>query len=173
MDDYGKPGTATHRRMWDLKGISQKRIGELCRPKMKQGAVSQFELGTHRMNWKLAERMAPAYFPELSESNPHHAQLSVWRLWFANVEAYGSDVMKRFAAGIRKTVERDVFTIEEELPLFASTRSARAETASRPLRLEDLGELSDSEESMIAGVGAQLLSGKRDSERRNAKARQA
>ena len=122
MDDYGKPGTAKHHRMWALRGMSQKDFGKLCRPKMEQGAVSQFENAEHRMTWQLAARIAPAAFTKLNERNPHHAQLSVWRLWFTSVDAYGSDVMKRFAREIRPSVEKDIRTIEDETPLLAQVQ---------------------------------------------------
>ena len=70
------------------------------------------------MSWRLATRLAPAYCAEMWGSNQHQAKILVWRLWFANVETYGTDSMKRIASELRKTVERDVFTIAEETPLF-------------------------------------------------------
>lgn len=149
------PGTARYRRLYEMQGVTQRQIAKAATPKLTQAAVSQFELGQIRMTWKLARRLAPAYFAELSGQNAHHAQLSVWRLWFRNVEFYGEAEMKRFATEMQKKVGRDIFTIAEELPLFAAAQPA---ARVKPSRIDDLGDLSDSEERMVTSIIAQKRS---------------
>lgn len=86
---------------------------------MPQGHVSQFELAKMKMSWDLAERVAPAYYSDEWQVNQHYAKLLSWRLWFANVAAYGQEAMKRVARELKDRVERDIITAEEEAPLLA------------------------------------------------------
>lgn len=117
--EMGVPGTATYRRMWEMRGLSQKAMGRACLPKMAQPHISQFERGQRRLSWKMAKRLAPAYYPEEWNNNQHFAQILIWRLWFNNVAAYGTAEMKRIASDLKKTVERDVYTAQEDMPLLA------------------------------------------------------
>lgn len=116
--DIGEPGTSRYRRMWELQGISQRKFGEMCKPRMPQAHVSQFEVGRLRMTWALAKRIAPAQEPQLwacGRGEQQVALIRVWRTWFRNVEVHGEPDMKQFAAVMRKRIGAEIFMHDKTL----------------------------------------------------------
>ncbi len=103
--DWGVRGTARWRRMCDLKGVSQTTIAKLCKPATQQPAINRFENAKDALTWERARQLAPAYFAELWNSrDPERQALAVngvWKLWFANVAAYGSAAMKQAARDLQ------------------------------------------------------------------------
>lgn len=112
--DMGAPGTSRRFRMVVLKGVSQAEMGRRCKPKLPQATISQFDNAEHRLNWPMARRLAHAYAEEMAAKDLDVAAEDVWRMWFANVEAYGSPEMKRQARAVK-----DAFGFD--LPLLAAT----------------------------------------------------
>jgi hypothetical protein len=104
------PGTARYRReflMGPVK-VSQPEVGAQCRPKLAQGAISQFENAEYRMTRKRIRQIAPGYFPSEFVRAPEAAVRQTWKLWGANVEAYGSEAMKAYWETLKPFVLTDV-----------------------------------------------------------------
>ena len=108
--ELGTPGTAKHRRMWRLKGITQRELASRCIPPTSQAAIDQFESASVALTWRHAERLAPGYFPELWDAGTNgleprdKAVQAVWRLWIATARAYGSEEIKSLAGQIESAL---------------------------------------------------------------------
>lgn len=115
----GAPGTSRWIRMVLLKGVSQAAMGARCRPKLEQGAISQFDRAKTRLTWSRARQLAPAYAAEKAALDLDEGARDVWQIWFLNVESYGMPDMKRQAKAIR-----DAFGFD--LPLLVATHTQTA-----------------------------------------------
>lgn len=128
--EIGEPGTSRYIRNWQMKGISQRKFGEMCKPQMDQAQVSQFDRAQLRMTWKLARRIAPALEPDLwagNDAQKRVAELKTWQVWFRNVEVYGGQRMKQFASEMLKKVGAEIFTEGKTLwDLQVKSEGARA-----------------------------------------------
>lgn len=101
--DPGVPGTARWRRIVELEGITQEALGLRMHPPVEhQATISLFEVGAVLFSWAKAQQYAPGYFAELFARDRQEAKRAMWRLWFANVEAFGKPAMKALAARLKE-----------------------------------------------------------------------
>lgn len=110
-------GTSRYFREWlCAHQVTQTEFGGLCVPPASQPWVSQFDHGQFKLSRASATRVAAAV-AELAKMDKSAAVREVWRMWFKNVETYGTGLMKRRADNLRKTVLSDIPAIEHT-PIF-------------------------------------------------------